>query len=181
MDVIEAIKNRRSIRSFKSDPISDEDINLVLEAARWAPSWANTQCWEFIVIRDQNTKEKLASTLSRGNPAREAMVKAPVVIAACGRLKKSGFYKGKAVTEKGDWVMFDVALASQNLTLAACERGLGSLHVGALDFKKAAQILEIPDDLTLVELILLGYPQKVPSAPPRKELAEFVHYERYSR
>ncbi|KKL19755.1 hypothetical protein LCGC14_2462280, partial [marine sediment metagenome] len=115
-------------------------IELVLEAARWAPSWANTQCWRFIVVRDSNIKLELASTLG-DNPATDAIGNAPVVIVACAELGKSGYYQGKPATDKGDWYMFDVALAMQNLVLTAHSLGLGTVHVGRFETEKAAGIL----------------------------------------
>jgi len=99
MEVLEAIKTRRSIRKYKTNPVDDKTIELVLEAARWAPSWANTQCWRFIVVRDSNIKSELADTLSATNPsiegatnpATDAIRNAPVVIVACAELGKSGY------------------------------------------------------------------------------------------
>ena len=179
MDLMEAILKRRSIRKYKSDPIPDSLLQQVLEAARWAPSWANTQCSRFIIVKDQEVKEKLRDTLTPTNPARGAMIQAPVVIVACGELKRAGYKKGEAVTDKGDWFMFDVALALANLTLTAHSLGLGTVHVGAFDAQKAAELLNVSDDIAVVELIPLGYPDQEPTAPPRKELSEFVFYEKY--
>ena len=181
MEVMEAIKARRSVRRYKPTPVKEEDLEKALEAARWAPSWANTQCWRFIIVKGPETKAKLAETLNPGNPATSAIRDAPVVIAACAELGKAGFYKGKAATEKGDWYMFDVAVAMQNLVLAAYSLGLGTVHVGWFDHKKAAQILGLPEGISLVELTPLGYPDEVPKAPRRKELSEFVFYEKYGQ
>ena len=134
MEVLEAIKTRRSIRKYKPVPLNDERLQTVLEAARWAPSWTNTQCWEFIVVKNTETKKKLAETLlMERNPATEAVKNAPIVIVACARLGLSGFYRGEPLTDKGEFFMFDVALALQNLALAAHELGLGTVHVGAFD------------------------------------------------
>ncbi len=179
MELMEAIKQRRSVRSYRGDEVPEELLNQVLEAARWAPSWANTQCWEFIIIKDKQTKEKLAETLSPANPARGAFGTAPIVIVACGRKGKAGFYKGEATTVKGDWFMFDVALAMQNLVLTAHSLGLGTVHVGLFDSKKAEEILGVPDEVEVVEMTPLGYPEKIPNAPPRKEIKDFVFYDRY--
>ncbi|MEM2104277.1 MAG: nitroreductase family protein [Candidatus Bathyarchaeia archaeon] len=181
MNVIEAIKTRRSIRKFKTDPVEEEKIQNVLEAARWAPSWANTQCWEFILVKNSETKKRLAETLTGGNPALDAVKNAPVVIVACAKLGVSGYKSGKAVTDKGDFFMFDVALALQNLTLAAHSLGLGTVHVGAFDAKKAAEILEVPDGVSVVELMPLGYPSESPPPRSRKELKDFVYYEKYGK
>lgn len=181
MDVIEAIKTRRSIRKYKNVPVEEDKLLAVLEAARWAPSWANTQCWEFIVVKNPETKRKLAETLISWNPAREAVQNVSIVIAACARIGVSGFRDGKPVTDKGDFYMFDLALAIQNLTLAAHSLGLGTVQVGAFDALKAAEILKVPGNVKLVELIPLGYPAEGGRPPKRKELKEFVYLEEYGR
>ncbi len=177
MEVLEAIKTRRSIRKYKTDPIDDKTVELVLEAARWAPSWANTQCWRFIVVRDSNIKAELANTLGSRPP--DAIRNAPVVIVACAELGKSGYRQGNPATDKGDWYMFDVALAMQNLVLAAHSLGLGTVHVGLFDAQQVASILEVPPGFSVVEIIPLGYPDEEARATPRKELSEIVFYDRY--
>lgn len=181
MDVIEAIKTRRSIRKYKPDPVEMEKLQAVLEAARWAPSWANTQCWEFIVVKNSETKRKLAETLTNWNPAIDAVKNAPVVIVACAKLGISGFRGGKPVTDKGDFCMFDVALALQNISLAAHSLGLGTLHVGAFDAGKAAEVLGVPAGVSVIELMPLGYPLEIPKAPIRRELKEFTYFEKYGQ
>jgi len=100
VEVLEAIKARRSIRRYKATPVDDKTIELVLEAARWAPSWANTQCWRFIVVRDSNAKIELANTLSDNNPAIDAIKSAPVVIVASAELAQSGCREGNHVQIK---------------------------------------------------------------------------------
>ncbi len=136
MEVMEAIKGRRSIRKYKQAAVSDEDLQFILEAARWAPSWANTQCFEFIVVRDFELRKRLAETLPEANPARPAFAQVPVVIVACAHKEKAGYFKAAPATDKGDWLMFDTALALQNLTLAAYSRGLGTVHVGFFDTRE---------------------------------------------
>ena len=186
METMEALKERRSVRKYKPDPVSDEALTTILEAARWAPSWANTQCWKFIVVRDPATKEKLARALrwtvpDKENPATPAFSNAPVVVVACAQRGRAGFYKGEHLTDKGDyWFMFDVALAMQNLALAAHSIGLGTVHVGLFDAKEVAKLLNVPDDVAVVEMTPLGYPDEQPPAPRRKELAEIVFQEKYS-
>jgi len=185
MEVMEAIKTRRSIRKYKTTPVDDKTIEVVLEAARWAPSWKNTQCRRFIVVRDDKIKSQLANTL-RGtkegvaNPASNAIRTAPVVIVVCAELGKSGYNLGKIATDKGDlWYMFDVALATQNLTLAAHSVGLGTVHVGLFDAKRVTDIMEIPPGFCVVEMTPLGYPDEEPEVRPRKELSEIVFYDKY--
>ncbi|MCK5422346.1 MAG: nitroreductase family protein [Deltaproteobacteria bacterium] len=179
MEVLEAIKDRRSIRKYKTNPVPDNDLTEVLEAARWAPSWANTQCWKFIVVKNPDLKRNLAGTLPPGNPALSSFTEAPVVIVACAQLAQAGYFKGKAVTDKDDWCMFDVALAMQNLTLAAHSKGLGTVHVGFFDAKAVSQILEVPEGFVVVEMTPLGYPDGEAKATSRKELSEFVSYEKF--
>lgn len=182
MDVMEAIKSRRSVRKYTTDPISDSDIETVLDAARWAPSWANTQCVRWIVVRDPDTKSSLADILSPRNPATDAVRTVPVVLVACAQTGRAGFKRGEAMTDKGDyWYMFDVASASQSLMLAAIELGLATVHVGTFDARKAEGILGVSEGVRIVELIPLGHPAEQLEGPGRKELGEIVFHERYGQ
>ena len=189
MEVLEAIKTRRSIRRYKSTPVDDKAVQTVLEAGRWAPSWANTQCWRFIVVRDSKIKAKVADTLFKfkrpdGVIVENAGIKAintvPVLIVVCAEMGKSGCRRdGEAATDKGDWFMFDTALAVQNMVLAAHALGLGTVIIGAFDAPKAAKILGVPAGYSVVTLFPLGYPDEEPLVRPRKELSEIVFYDKY--
>lgn len=179
MELSEAVKGRRTVRKFKADDISSKDLEEILEAIRWAPSWANTQCWEVIVVKDGNRKMMLAETLPQGNPATGAMTRAPIVLAICAGKGVSGFYKGRPSTDKGDWFMFDAGLAVQNMCLKAHSLGLGTVIVGLFEAKRAEEVLKVPEDRSVVVLVPLGFPEKVPNAPKRKEISEFVRYETY--
>jgi len=179
MELMEAIKGRRSIRKYKPDQVSEDDLQTILEASRWAPSWGNSQCWDFVVVRDPETKKKLSQTLDLANPAIEAIALAPIVLVACARLGLSGFRRGIRYGDKAEWFMFDVALALQNLTLTAHSLGLGTVHVGWFDAKKAAEILNVPEGVVVVELMPLGHPAEAPTTRPRKELKDIVFYEKY--
>ncbi|MDP8255495.1 MAG: nitroreductase family protein [Candidatus Alcyoniella australis] len=179
MDLFEAIHSRRSVRSYKSDPVTAEHLNEILDAARWAPSWANTQCAEYIVISDPEVKAALAEAVGERNPGRPALFEAPLVIAGIGRRNLSGFKKGGAVTELGDWYMFDVALGMANLTLAAQALGYGTVHIGMIDHAKAAQVLGVPDEYQVVELVPLGVPAQMPNTTPRKPLGDIIHNDKF--
>jgi nitroreductase len=179
MDTIEAIKSRRSIRQYKDTPVTDEQLKVILEAVQWAPSWANTQCWEIIILKDASVKEKLAGTLSPGNPSIDAVKNAPVVLVACAKKGKSGYYKSTAITSKGDWLMFDMGLAVQNMCLAAQSLGLGTVQIGAFNAENAEKVLAVPEDATVVVIVPLGVPAADSKAPKRREIDEFVHYEKY--
>ncbi len=178
MEVISAIKTRRSIRRYKSTAVDTKTLELVLEAARWAPSWANSQCWRFIIVRNRHIRAELAQLLA-GNRAAQAIREAPAIIVACAELGKSGYLKGQLTTDKGDWYLFDVALAMQNLALAAHSLGLGTVHIGHFDARRVAALLEVPAGFCVVEMTPLGYPDEEPEARPRKELAAIVFNDKY--
>jgi nitroreductase len=179
MEVLEAIRERRSVRRFTEDPVSTEDLTRVLEAAQWAPSWVNVQPWKIIIVKDAAKKEALAESLLPKNPAAKGFIQAPVLLVLVGERNKSGLYGDSFSTDKGDWYMFDLGIAAQNITLAAHALGLGTVHVGALDHKKAGEILEVPEGFEVVEILPLGHPTFAPKAPPRKELKDFVTHETF--
>lgn len=180
METQQCITQRRSVRRFTDQNVSNEQLQTLMQAAQIAPSWANTQCWEFIIVRDQAIKEKLAETMPETNPARKATLNAPVVLVACGKLGSSGFYKGNTATSKGDnWYLYDVGLATQNISLAAHDMGLGSVILGLFDADAAGKVLNLPDSVKVVTLMPLGVPAKESKAPPRKPLCEFVFKDTY--
>jgi len=177
-DLMDIIKGRRSMRKYQDKEIPEESLNQILESVRWAPSWANTQCWEVIIVKDPGIKEQLQATLIR-NPATKAMAQAPVVLVLCGKLKISGYYDGRVETKLGDWFMFDLGIASQNIGLTAYNLGLGTVIVGLFDHNRVKEILGVPDGYEVVTMIPLGYPAKEPEAPKRREINEFTHLERF--
>jgi len=179
--LLELVKKRRSIRHFKSDPIPDEYVEKILEVARWAPSALNAQPCEFVVVKEQETKQRLVDTLSAKNPAREGILQAPLTLVLLGIKGRAGFYKGEVCTDKGDWYMFDSGLAMQNLCLAAHAMGLGTVIVGYFDAVKAAEILHVPAGKVVVAMTPLGVPKDTFSRSKRKEIEEFVYNERYGR
>ncbi len=180
MELYEAIRGRRSIRRYKPDPVPQEVLDRLLEAAQWAPSWAHTQCCEVVVVSDPQVKEALQKTLPPSNPAFRAMVEAPLSVAFCAKTGRAGFYKGKAATPRGDWFMFDVALAMENFMLAAHAEGLGTVCVGLFDVAEAAKVLGAPEGVEVVALTPLGYPAAGAKVPPRKPRDEFVRWNRYA-
>ncbi len=175
----EVIKSRRSIRNYQDQAVPEAALQEILEAVQWSPSWANTQCWEIIVVKNADTKQKLQGTLSQGNPATRAMVEAPVILVLAGRLNTSGFYKGQLTTKHGDWYLFDLGIATQSICLTAHHLGLGTVVVGLFDHDAAQAALEVPEGVAVVALLPLGYPAKQPAAPKRREVGEFTHQERF--
>jgi nitroreductase len=192
MELFEAIKNRRSIRRYTPEPVDDKKIEAILEAGRWAPSWSNSQCWRFVVVRDTRIKAKLAETLMPiklpdkeiPNPAAMAFTVAPVIIVVCAETGKSGYKHGgssEPATNKGDWFMFDAALAVQNMVLAAHALGLGTVIIGAFDAVQAEKVLGVPEGYQAVTMFPVGVPAQPGKAPPRKELSEIVIKDRWGK
>ncbi len=191
MEVLEAIKTRRSIRHYKTDTVDDKTVQTVLEAAHWAPSWGNTQCWRFIVVRDAKTRAEVADSLLKikfdnelvENAATIAIKQAPVLIVLCAEMGMAGCSPdGILVTDKGDyWFMFDTALAMENLTLAAHALGLGTVIVGGFDAGKTAEILGVPEGLRVVTMTPLGFPDHRGQISPRKELSDVIFNEKYGQ
>lgn len=179
MDFYDAVYNRHSVRVFQPEPIPGAVLERILSAFRAAPSWANRQPWELVLATDPQIKAALQKTLSPGNPAIAAMTDAPIVVCGIGLTGLSGFYKGQCVTNRGDWVMFDLAIALEHLVLAAAAEGLGTVHVGYFDYESAGKILHLPPDRTTIELIPIGYPAHEPRPVPRKPLEDFVFTNKY--
>lgn len=167
MDFYEVIRTRRSIRSFKPDPVPDEVLRKVLDAARIAPSGSNRQPWKFILVRDKELKEELVP-LAGGQ---KFIAEAPIVIVACGidiKHNRGGYMGAMSM-------LVDVAIAFDHLTLAARAEGLGTCWIGSFDNYRIKDLLRIPQDANVVALTPLGYPRGVFSEPdPRKGLGEIV-------
>ncbi len=157
----------------------DEILLEILEAARCAPSWANTQVCRFIVVKEAGVKEALQECLGPQNPARAAMVEAPIVICVAAQRNVSGCRGGTPTTNKGDWFMFDAGIALEHIALAACNFGLGTVHVGSFDAAKAEQALAIPEGYSITEMMPLGYFDETPRETPRKPLTEIVYLDRF--
>jgi nitroreductase len=196
MELFEAIKTRRSIRHYKSDPVDDKKIEAILEAGRWAPSWSNTQCWRFIVVRDPKIKAKVAETLLKfklpdkeiPNPAINIINTVPVLIVVCAEMGKSGGPPGRGgggddafITDKGDWFMFDSALSVQNMVLAAHALGLGTVILGTFDAAQVEKALGVPRGYRVVTMFPVGVPDREGKAPLRKELSEIVVKDKWGK
>ncbi len=181
MDLSEAIRNRRSIRKFTDQDISRPDLEAILDAVRWSPSWGNTQCWEIIIVQDREIKHQLNSTLRPKNPASCAVVNSSVILVLTAIMKKSGYYKGESLTQFSEWFMYDLGLASQNICLTAHSLGIGSVIVAAFDHERVRKILKVPEEYKVVTMIPLGYPAHEPLAPKRRSISEYTHWDYFCR
>lgn len=167
MEVFEAIKKRRSIRRF--DPkkeVTEEQVEKLLEAARWAPSAGNLQSWFFVVVRDQGVKEELVEAAL----GQDFIAEAPIVIVSCADLKRSSSRYGNRGSTL--YAIQDATIATQNLWLAATEMGLGGAWIGAFDEDKVSQILDLPSRLRPIVILPIGYPAESPLPPPRRSIEE---------
>lgn len=173
MDVIECIKSRASVRSFKADVIPDTVMDELLDAATQAPCAGNIQEWKFVVVRNPGNKKRLAQAAFE----QKIIFDAPVAIVVCADLKEIG----NAYGERGKNVFSiqDSAAAAQNLMLAAWDKGIGSCWIGSFNEKAVKDILVLPSQVRPMAIIPLGYPTSKPKKPGRKPLEEVVHKDFY--
>ncbi len=171
MEVSKSIKLRRSVREYIEKEVEEEKLNKILEAARLAPSASNRQEWRFIVVKDRELRRKLAEA-SKGQ---KFVGEAPVVIACL------------AITD--EYIMscgqmcypIDVAIAIDHMTLQAVELGLGTCWIGAFFSDKVREILEIPEEIKIVELLTLGYPKNPLEIKEKNriDMETMVHWEKW--
>jgi len=164
VDTIMAIMRRRSVRKYQPSPVPAEDLKMVLEAGRQAPSGGNSQPWHFVVVRGDEQRRRLAEACS----GQVWMADAGAIIVGLGR---------PSANEDGYSV--DVAIAMENMVIAATGLGYGTCWIG--DFKEAQvkEVLGIPDDLPIVALTPVGVPAEQPDARPRMAITDFASAERY--
>ncbi len=167
MNVMDAIKARRSIRTYQDRPVEEEKLLQVLEAGRLAPSAHNLQDRKFIVVRDKE-KRKALSAAAMGQPS---VAQAPIVIVACGTKTENILPSGQQTYP------IDVAIAIDHMSLEAVEQGLGTCWIGAFQEDQVKQILGVPDNIRVVVMLTLGYPAESPSPRARKNLEEMVAYD----
>jgi nitroreductase len=171
MKVLEAIRKRRSVRKYKEDPIPEEALLRVLEAARLAPSGKNFQPWKFIIVKDKVLKEKLALA----SAGQFFIAKAPIIIVGCGFPDKCYARLGRYMKS---WSV-DVTIALEHLILQAQEEGLGTCWIGSFEEEEVKAILDVPEEVKVLALTPLGYPEEIPPSRGRKSLDEIISYDRY--
>ena len=186
MDLWEAVRNRRSCRAFASTPVEDEKLEMVLEAGRWAPSTVNKQPWRFTIIKNQELKQRIKDSCSKtvqflhevsgwkwlGRYTVDFLAQAPVIIAVTANPDDAG--ADKFLPGRGETYLMSCSAAIQNMLLAAHAAGLGSLWYTLYDKKELKNILSIPENMDLVSLVLIGYPEAPLNPVPRKPLEELV-------
>lgn len=169
MDFFSVINQRRSVRAYKSVEVEDTKLREVLEAARLSPSASNRQDWKFIVVRNTETKKRLA----RAAFGQSFIGEAPVVIVACGTEPEAVMACGQPTST------VDVSIACAFMILAACNLGLGTCWIGAFQEDEIKKILKIPEPVRVVAVIPLGYPDESPLERERKDPEEIICYEKF--
>ncbi|NWF97546.1 MAG: nitroreductase family protein [Nitrospirae bacterium] len=160
MDILKAVKERRSIRDFQKKEIPDSLLDKLAEALIWAPSAGNLQARKFYFVLNNDTKKKIAIAALNQNFIAEA----PLVIVGCTDSRISYKYRERGVYL---YSIQDVALSIMGMMLVAHENNLGSCWVGAFNENDIHKILKMPDYLRPVAIVPVGYPSKIPSPPPR--------------
>lgn len=168
MDVLSAMKGRRSIRKYSSRPVEDEKLQKVLEAARISPSARNLQNWRFIVVKDPKVKEKLTGAIGQS-----FVGEAPIILVSCGTETESVMRGGQLRCT------VDLSIATAYMILEAYELGLGTCWLGSYDEDMVKDVLGIPEGVRVVAITPLGYPDESPSQKPRKELKEIISYDKF--
>jgi nitroreductase len=159
MELSRVILSRRSIRQYKKDHIPDEVLKRLFEAINAAPSGNNHQPYKFIVIKQEEVRQKVVSQACH----QEFLFDAPVLVAACCEKDRS----------------FDTAIAMENLVLAATNEGLGSCYIGWFEKDIARKILNVPDHYEIPILVAIGYADENPEAKERKSLDELISFDQF--
>jgi len=174
MEVSKAIKERRSIRSYYSRPITPTQVNEVLDAGRYAPSAGNVQDFRFIIVRNEESKKAMADLTGQA-----WMKQAPVHIIVCSDVKKVKRLHGKLGEEK--YCLQNTAACVQNMLLKAHAMGLGTCWVDPIDESEVKEQFKIKEGIRPVVIITLGYPKSEKKEAKRDDLDTLVHYEEWDK
>jgi len=166
MAVMEAIKRRYSCRNYIEKNIENEKLNQLLEAARLAPSAKNLQDWRFVVVTDKDKKKKIAEAANN----QMFLEKAGIILVACTNTD----YVMRCGQAAG---VIDVSIALEHICLQATELGLATCWIGAFYPEKVKPIVDIPDDITIVELLAIGYPADNPKGQDRKPVEKIACFD----
>jgi nitroreductase len=173
LDVFEAIRGRRSIRTYTKEEVSEESVKKLIDAARLAPSAGNIQPWEFVIVKDAERKRKLSVAALDQRFIEDV----PIVIVICANEERSSWRYGQR--GRALYCLQDTAAAAQNILLAAHALGLGTCWIGAFREKGVRKALNMPTSVKPVAIIPVGHPAEKPEAPSKRSIREIVHYESF--
>jgi nitroreductase len=169
MDVAKAIRNRYSCRQYLDKPIEQHVLQAILEAARQAPSAKNLQDWRFVVVTDKEAKRKVAVAANNQMFIQDA----GAILVGCTVCSET-MRCGQAIGP------IDLAIAMEHICLQATELGLATCWIGSFYPDKVRPILGIPDPITIVELMALGYPADSPREHSRGPLESVISFEKWA-
>lgn len=170
MDVFKAIKLRRSVRDYRDEPISEDSITKIMEAARFAPSAHNAQDYKFVIVRDKEKIKKLAKAANQS-----FIEKAPIVVVGISLKPDVGMSSGVPA------YAMDLAIALDHMTLEAVEQGLGTCWIGAFYQQEVKKMLEIPEKYKAAAMLTLGVPyDDSPRPKSRKNVAQLVCKDKFT-
>lgn len=169
MDVKKAVRQRRSVRDFRAKDIPENVTDKLIDALIWAPSAGNLQSRKFYFVRDEGLKDKLVKAAL----GQSFIARAPLVVVGCTDNRISNRYGERGVYL---YSVQDVAVSIMGMMLVALEEGLGTVWLGAFHEEEVARALDLPPDLRPVAIVPVGYPEKVPEAPPRVSKKEAVEF-----
>jgi nitroreductase len=170
MEYSELIGARYSVRAYRPDPVEDTKLQAVLEAARLAPTAANRQPFQLIVLHTAGREEEIGKIYHR-----PWFVQAPLVIAVCAIASQAWVRESDRFNAR----LIDAAIVADHLILAAADAGLGTCWVAAFNVEAARRVLQLPEDVEPVIFTPLGYPADRPEPKLRKPLDELVRYEHW--
>ena len=177
MEFTEVLQNRRSIRKYTSQPVTQEQIEEIIALARFAPSWKNSQTARYHVIFNQELKNQIAEQGTCDFSKNKLNIQnAPCLVILTTVDGVAGYNPdGSFTTSKGThWQSFDAGIACQTFCLTAYEKGLGTLIMGIYDENKIRKILNLPETESVSALIAVGYETEHPNAPKRKNTSEIT-------
>jgi len=169
MDVLSAVKDRRSIRSFLQKDIPENILSRLIDALIWAPSAGNLQSRKFYFIKDDRTKKKIAAAALNQN----FIANAPVLVVCCADSRIGKRYGRRGIEL---YSIQDVAVSVMALMLVATENKIGTCWVGAFQDDEVSRILDLPDNLRPVVLVPVGYPERTPKPTTRLSVKEVVEF-----
>ena len=167
--LLKCIKNRFSVRKFQDRPIEQKKIDILLEAARLAPSASNKQTWHFVVIKDPEKRKQL-TRICKGQ---KFVAEAPITIAICITNLDYVMTCGQTAP------IIDGAIAGEHIVLQAAEMGLGTCWIGAFCHDKMAKLINLPKDYQIVGLLPVGYPAVEKGSRNLKAIENIVSYDSF--
>jgi nitroreductase len=177
--ILKAIKERRSIRSFKNEKVDRAVMQSIVEVSRFAPSWANTQIIRYTIVDDKNIIQQIGNNAVNGFTYNtNTLANAPglavlsYVQGRSGKLSQNDY----ATSKGAEWEMFDAGIACQSFCLASHAKGVGTVIMGVIDDERISTILNLPKDQKVAAIIAYGYPNESPAPSPRHDTAALMKF-----